>query len=209
MGTLAVPLPCRLSSLIGYAGAGRQGRDPSSQKGLGGAPEGEWLPSNGAVARRVPGSERGRSCEAAAHPPRAPESGSPPPAPKPSRGREEAASGLVPGKRGLGCGGPRAGLDPSPWPEERPGASPSPGLCAGRRRPLCPCGEWRTRQSPTATATAASKAFGEFKEYQRRFWGVPGFQPPEKTRGWLFRSHTADPRQFPPPCVPYRNLEPH
>lgn len=37
MGALAVPLPCRLGSLIGYAGEGRRGRDPSSQKGLGGA----------------------------------------------------------------------------------------------------------------------------------------------------------------------------
>lgn len=82
MGALAVPLSRRLGSLIGYAGAGRRGRDPSSQKGLGGAPEGERLPSNGAVARRVPGPERGRSREAAAHPPRAPESGSPrPPSP--------------------------------------------------------------------------------------------------------------------------------
>lgn len=78
MGALAVPLPCRLGSLIGYAGAGRRGRDPSSQKGLGGAPEGEWLPSNGAVARRVPGPGRGRSREAAAHPRRAPERCSPP-----------------------------------------------------------------------------------------------------------------------------------
>ncbi|XDA82536.1 hypothetical protein R6Z07F_012451 [Ovis aries] len=70
MGALAVLLPCYLSSLIGYAGAGRRGRDPTSQKGLGGAPEGERLPSNGAVARRVPGLARGGSREAAAHPPR-------------------------------------------------------------------------------------------------------------------------------------------
>lgn len=82
MGALAVPFTYRLGSLIGYAGAGRRGRDPSSQKGLGGAPEGERLPSNGAVARWVPGPERGRSREAAAHPPRAPESGRPrPPSP--------------------------------------------------------------------------------------------------------------------------------
>lgn len=71
MGALAVLLPCYLGSLIGYAGAGRRGRDPTSQKGLGGAPEGERLPSNGAVARRVPGLARGGSREAAAHPPRA------------------------------------------------------------------------------------------------------------------------------------------
>jgi hypothetical protein len=51
MGSFAVPLPWRLDSLIGYAGADRRGRDPSSQKGLGGAPEGGRLPSNGAVAR--------------------------------------------------------------------------------------------------------------------------------------------------------------
>ena len=50
---------------------GPPGRDPTSQKGLGGAPEGERLPSNGAVARRVPGLARGGSREAAAHPPRA------------------------------------------------------------------------------------------------------------------------------------------
>lgn len=58
MGALAVQLPRRLGPLIGCAGEGRRGRDPSSQKGLGGAPEGERLPSNGAVARRVPGLTR-------------------------------------------------------------------------------------------------------------------------------------------------------
>lgn len=82
MGALAVPLLCRLGSLIGHAGAGRRGRDPSSLKGLGGAPEGERLPGNGAVARRVPGLARGRSSQAAAHPPQAPERCSPrPPSP--------------------------------------------------------------------------------------------------------------------------------
>lgn len=89
MGALAVPLVCRLGSLIGCAGAGRRGRDPSSLKGLGGAPEGEQLPGNGAVARRVPGLARGRSRQAAAHRPRAP----------------EAALGLSSGKRGLSCRG--------------------------------------------------------------------------------------------------------
>ena len=79
MGALAVLLACYLGSLIGYAGAGRRGPDPSSQKGLGGAPEGEQLPSNGAVAGRVPGLTRGGSREAAAHPPRAPERCSPRP----------------------------------------------------------------------------------------------------------------------------------
>lgn len=79
MGALAVLLPCCLGSLIGYAWAGRRGRDPSSQKGLGGAPEGERLPSNGAVARWVPGLARGGSREAAAHPPRAPKRCSPRP----------------------------------------------------------------------------------------------------------------------------------
>lgn len=69
MGTFAVLLPCRLDSLIGSDGAGRRGRDPSSQKGLGGAPEGGRLPSNGAVARRVPGLASARSRKAVAHPP--------------------------------------------------------------------------------------------------------------------------------------------
>lgn len=96
MGALAVPLPCRLDPPIGHAAAGRRGRDPSSQKGLGGAPEGERLPSNGAVARRVPGSERGRSREAAAHPPGAPESGSPRP-PSPPGGGGARGSCLGPG----------------------------------------------------------------------------------------------------------------
>lgn len=116
MGALAVPLSCRLGSLIGYAGAGRRGRDPSFQKGLRGAPEGERLPSNGAVARRVPGPARQRSREAAAHPPWAPERCSPrPPSPpggarKPSQawpqenvvsavGALEQASTLLPYRR--------------------------------------------------------------------------------------------------------------
>lgn len=110
MGALAVLLPCYLSSLIGYAGAGRRGRDPTSQKGLGGAPEGERLPSNGAVARRVPGLARGGSREAAAHPPRPLERCNP--GPLSSRGCQEASLGLSPGKRSLSCGGSRAGLDP-------------------------------------------------------------------------------------------------
>lgn len=88
MGALAVPLLCRLGSLIGYAGAGRRGRDPSSLKGLGGAPEGELLPGNGAVARRVPGLARGRSRQAAAHPPRARERCSPRPLSPPGGARK-------------------------------------------------------------------------------------------------------------------------
>lgn len=197
-------VPIGLSDWLQGRAAGDE--TPFSQKGLGGAPEGERLPSNWAVAPRVPGPGRGRSRQAAAHPPRlrrgaAP---SPPALPGAPGSRREPGSG----KTWSQLSGPRAGLDPAPGPA-RPGASPSPspGLCAGRRRPLCPCGKWRSRQSPAATA--ASRAFGEFREHQRRFWGVPGLQPPGKARGWHFRSQTSDARPFPLPSVPHRNLEPH
>lgn len=118
MGALAVPLVCRLGSLIGCAGAGRRGRDPSSLKGLGGAPEGEQLPGNGAVARRVPGLARGRSRQAAAHRPRAPERCSPrPPGPRPPRppGGARKLPWACPQENVVSAvGGPRAGLSPSP-----------------------------------------------------------------------------------------------
>lgn len=63
MGAFAVPLPRQLALLIGYAGAGRWGRDPSSQKGLG-APlreggclaTGRWL--GGYPASRARGAAR-------------------------------------------------------------------------------------------------------------------------------------------------------
>lgn len=201
MGALAVPLPCRLDPPIGHAAAGRRGRDPSSQKGLGGAPEESGCLATG----RWPGGYPALSAGEAARPqpthPGLRRAAAPGPQAHPGEGgREEAASGLAPRKTWSRLWAPRAGLAPSLCPEARPGASPSPRLCAGRRRPLCPYGEWRTRRSAPAT----SRAFGEFREQQRRFWGVPGLQPPGKTRGWPFRSQTADSRQFPP-----RNLEPH
>lgn len=59
------------------------------------------MPSNWAVAPRVPGPGRGRSREAAAHPPRLRRGAAP--SPKPSRGRQEAAGSRAPGKRGLRC----------------------------------------------------------------------------------------------------------
>lgn len=52
------PLPSRFraDSTRGLAKLGRAaGARPLLQRGLGGAPEGGRLPSNGAVARRVPG----------------------------------------------------------------------------------------------------------------------------------------------------------
>lgn len=194
MGALAVPLSCRLGSLIGYAGAGRRGRDPSFQKGLRGAPEGERLPSNGAVARRVPGPARQRSREAAAHPPWAPERCSPRPPSPPGGARKlsqawpqenvvsavgalEQASTLLPYRRR------------SPAPHSRPvfvqGAG---GHCvrAGNggpgNPPLPP-----PRPGPLGNSKNPS---GVSK-------GCPAFSLPGKARGWPFRSQTADPRRFP------------
>nr|XP_021521478.1 uncharacterized protein LOC110567173 [Aotus nancymaae] len=57
-------------------------------KGLGGAPGGGRLPSDGAVARRVPGLESARSREAAARPPWAPERCSPRPRSPPGGARK-------------------------------------------------------------------------------------------------------------------------
>lgn len=161
-----------------------------------GRPEGGWLPSNGAVARRVPGLESARSREAAAHPPWAPERCSPQPL-SPPWGSRKPPSACFQENTVSAVGGLEQALAPLPDPRKGP-APPSPRLCAGRRRPLCPGGEWRTWQSPTAT----SRAFGEFKGNQRRLWGVPGLQPPGKARGRPFRSQVSDSRQSPLPCVP-------
>lgn len=82
-GSLCRPasLPTRPADWLSWGGP--RGRDPSFQRGLGGAPEGGRLPSNGAVARRVPGLRGARAVsEASAHPPGAPaRSGLPPSSP--------------------------------------------------------------------------------------------------------------------------------
>lgn len=122
-GSPAVPLLCRLGSLIGSAWAGRRGRDPSSQKGLGGAPEGERLPSNGAVARRVPGLARARSREAAAHPLRAPERCSPRP-PSPPGGARKLLWARSQENVVSAVGGPEQAS--TPLPDRRRGPAPHP-----------------------------------------------------------------------------------
>lgn len=126
MGALAVPLPCRLASLIGYAGAGRRGRDPSFLKGLGGAPEGEQLPGNGAVARRVPGLARGRSRQAAAHRPRAPERCSPRPLSPPGGARKPPWA--CPQENVVSAGGRGGDFEQAsvPLPDPRRGPEPHP-----------------------------------------------------------------------------------
>lgn len=199
MGALAVLLPCYLSSLIGYAGAGRRGRDPTSQKGPGGAPEGERLPSNGAVARRVPGLARGGSREAAAHP---------------GLWRGATRAPKLPGV-------PRRQL----WacPQENCSLS-----CGGLEQASTLVSDrWRGRRLTARLLCRAPAAIvsvrgmedsgnpplppplpgplGNSKKSQRRFWEFPAFSP-RKARGWPFQTQTADPRQCSPPSASHRNL---
>lgn len=204
MGTFAVPLPCRLDSLIGSGGAGRPGRDPSSQKGLGGAPEGGRLPSNGAVARRVPGLASARSRKAVAHPPWAWERCIPQ-HPSPPRGSRKPRW-VYPQENVVSAVG---GLEQAstPLPERRRGPVPPPhpvfvqgagGHCvrAGNGGPGNPP---PPHPGPLGNSKKTSDVCG----------GVSGLQPPGKARGWPFQSPIADPRQIPSPCVAHRNLELH
>lgn len=189
-----VSVPTGLTDWLRWGGP--PGAKPLLPERSRGRPEGERLPSNGAVARQVPGLASSRSREAAAHPHWAlerckPQSLSPLwGSGKPRWTAKENAGSAV--------GGLEQASAPLPDPRKGPAPPPHPHLCAGRRQPLCPGGEWRTWQSPTAT----SRVFGEFKGNQRRLWGVPGLQPPAKAPGRTFRGQIADLRQSPLPCVP-------
>lgn len=191
-------VPTRPADWLSWGGP--RGRDPSFQRGLGGAPEGGRLPSNGAVARRVPGlGEREQRAR-----------------PQPTHpGLLRAAAS---GPRAL-QGAPGGRLGPGLRKTRSPLWEPRPFFLAGG-------GAQRLSLTPSLCGVPAAIVSGRGMEdlavpqcHVRGLWGIQrqlavfvgGLQrtPLGKAREWSFRNLIADPRPSPPLRVPARNLEIH
>lgn len=147
-------------------------------------------------------AEGSASCKRGPSPPTRGSRAEQPPALEPCRGLQEAALGRAPGKRGLRGGS----LDSSSWPVAGRSALPfTPSLCgvpaaivSGRGMedlavPQCHVqGLWGIQRQPAVFVG-----------------GLQHTASLGKARGCAFRNQIADPRRFPPPGVPARNLEIH